>query len=405
MNNLIKISTIILIFSILPISAVSQTSQHQTIKIGVLANRGAEQALKEWSPTADYLTENMPGFSFLIVPYDLHTIQTAAKNAEVDFIITNSVSYVTIEYLYNATRILTAETKWKDNILSVYAGVVFAKSDREDINTLDDLRDKTVMAIDSIAFGGYLMQARELKKIGIVAEEDFGKFLYCGFPHDSVVYAVLNGVADVGMVRSGILEGMNEEGKINLSNFKAINPQTTNGYPFLHSTPVYPEWALARLKNTPPALSEKLVITLLQTPHYHPSLRAAGYAHWTIPLNYTPVHELMKELRVGPYKDYGKITIGMFIQRYWYFHLLGIFVIAVLVFSSIYVSKANRNLKRFNELLEEQVAGRTQDLQTRMDELRRWHNVTLDREDRVIELKKEVNELLKQLGKPKKYES
>lgn len=38
-------------------------------------------------------------------------------------------------------------------------------------------------------------------------------------------------------------------------------------------------------------------------------------------------------------------------------------------------------------------------------ELRRWQNVMLDREDHVIELKKEVNELLKQLGKERKYHS
>ncbi|MDF1612027.1 PAS domain-containing protein [Stygiobacter electus] len=39
-----------------------------------------------------------------------------------------------------------------------------------------------------------------------------------------------------------------------------------------------------------------------------------------------------------------------------------------------------------------------------LDELKRWQNVMLDREDRVIELKKEVNELLVKLGEKKKYE-
>lgn len=38
-----------------------------------------------------------------------------------------------------------------------------------------------------------------------------------------------------------------------------------------------------------------------------------------------------------------------------------------------------------------------------LNELRRWQNVMLDREDRVIELKNEVNELLAKLGKEKKY--
>ncbi len=39
------------------------------------------------------------------------------------------------------------------------------------------------------------------------------------------------------------------------------------------------------------------------------------------------------------------------------------------------------------------------------EELRRWHDVTLNRENRVIELKQEVNELLVSMGKPIRYAS
>ena len=40
-----------------------------------------------------------------------------------------------------------------------------------------------------------------------------------------------------------------------------------------------------------------------------------------------------------------------------------------------------------------------------LDELRRWQTVTLGREGRVLEMKKEVNELLKRLGEPPRYAS
>lgn len=40
-----------------------------------------------------------------------------------------------------------------------------------------------------------------------------------------------------------------------------------------------------------------------------------------------------------------------------------------------------------------------------LDELRRWHAITLGREDRVLELKREVNKLLKAAGLPPKYAS
>lgn len=40
-----------------------------------------------------------------------------------------------------------------------------------------------------------------------------------------------------------------------------------------------------------------------------------------------------------------------------------------------------------------------------LDELRRWHTVTLGREERIIELKHEINRLLVEMGKPPRYES
>ena len=44
-------------------------------------------------------------------------------------------------------------------------------------------------------------------------------------------------------------------------------------------------------------------------------------------------------------------------------------------------------------------------IQEQLDELRRWHENTLGREMRVIELKDEVNQALKQAGQPPRYTS
>nr|HPH98602.1 PAS domain-containing protein [Anaerolineaceae bacterium]HPN54193.1 PAS domain-containing protein [Anaerolineaceae bacterium] len=61
------------------------------------------------------------------------------------------------------------------------------------------------------------------------------------------------------------------------------------------------------------------------------------------------------------------------------------------------------------------VAGMTRDITARkkaelqireqLDELSRWHNVTLGRESRILELKREVNALLEEAGKPPRYGS
>jgi PAS domain S-box-containing protein len=44
-------------------------------------------------------------------------------------------------------------------------------------------------------------------------------------------------------------------------------------------------------------------------------------------------------------------------------------------------------------------------IQEQLQELRRWHEATLDRETRVLELKREVNQLLAETGRPPRYKS
>ncbi|MGD8541586.1 MAG: conotoxin, partial [Desulfobacteraceae bacterium] len=39
----------------------------QQVLIGVLAKRGAERCLEKWSPTADYLSSQIPGKQFVII--------------------------------------------------------------------------------------------------------------------------------------------------------------------------------------------------------------------------------------------------------------------------------------------------------------------------------------------------
>ncbi|MDD8018211.1 MAG: response regulator [Bacteroidota bacterium] len=79
--------------------------------------------------------------------------------------------------------------------------------------------------------------------------------------------------------------------------------------------------------------------------------------------------------------------------------------------------KLRQELIELNASLEQKVQTRTaeliveiserkkaeEELKKRVNELQRWYDATLGRENRVVDLKKEVNELLKQAGKPPRY--
>ncbi len=152
------------------------------------------------------------------------------------------------------------------------------------------------------------MILNELKDAGIDPYSDVKKLSFGG-THDVVFYAVLNGDVDVGIVRTNILEQMDAEDKIDIDDLTVINPQHVSGFPFVLSSRLYPEWAFAKVIHTPQGLAKDVAIALFKIEENNPAAIACNNAGWTIPLDYWPVHECLKELRVGPYVGYGEISL------------------------------------------------------------------------------------------------
>jgi len=88
--------------------AVHEGSE-QRIRVGVLAKRGHERCLTQWGPTADYLSEQIPGHRFEILPLGFDEINPAIERGEVDFILANPAIYVDLEQRYGASAIATLE--------------------------------------------------------------------------------------------------------------------------------------------------------------------------------------------------------------------------------------------------------------------------------------------------------
>ena len=329
---------IALLLLLMPIQVYGQSDQ---VKIGVLASRGADDALKTWQPTAEYLTKEIPQDSFVIVPLDIDEIAPAVERKDVDFVITNPSNYVELEASYGATRIATMKSIYGGHYYKVFGSVIFRRLDRDDIKDLNDLKGKSFMAVQETIFS-WQMAWNEIKDKGIEPHRDFKKLEFSGLPQDLVVYAVRDGKADAGTVRTGILESMASEGKINLSDFIILNPQHDD-FPLLHSTGLYPEWALTKAKYTSDELAEKVVAALLTMPLDGAAVKAANAA-WTVPLDYQPVHKLMIDLRIGPYKDFGKITAIDVIIMYWYWIIIAFAM--VLFVRSIEADRANKNLRQ-----------------------------------------------------------
>ncbi len=337
-------------------AAGSARAANSVVTIGALAYRGNEQALQRWSPTARYLSTQIPEHRFVVRPYTLDAMRTAMEQGEIDFVLTNPGHYVELEAAYGLTRLVTLTNLRGGKPYTVFGAVIFTRADRPDINRLQDLRGRTFMAVSPDAFGGFQMAWHELVAADIDPFTDFSRLEFNGFPQDAIVYAVRDGIVDAGTVRTDILERMAAEGYIDLEDYRVLNLRMTPGFPFRHTTRLYPEWPFAKANHTDDAIAQRVAIALLTMPSDHPAAKMGSYAGWTVPLDYNTVHELFRELGIGPYREELMLSDFMAVYRYW---ILGSAALILLMATTTgYVLHLNRKLKRSALVLENQVRER-----------------------------------------------
>lgn len=311
------------------VEAQSALSKKPTAVIGVLAFRSKAETLQEWQPLADYLNTQISTHSFIIRPLSYAEFNEAAKANELDFMFTNPEHYIYLSSKYDATRIATlirANIGGKE--LTEFGGVIISRSNRTDIKNLNDIKGKRISAVDELSLGGYLAQLKLLDDNGInVVDENSISFV--DMPHDKVVYSVEKGAADIGFIRTGVLEKMVKEGKIKREDFKIIHP--VDNFPLALSTPLYPEWPFASAKKTNHTLANKVAVSLLNLPFGSDITKKAGYYGWSIPLSYEGIRTMMQELRVKPYDTLPSFSLHDVITRYGLYIILSLSTVIILL--------------------------------------------------------------------------
>lgn len=343
----------LLLFLLLPLISGSLRAEDQLIRIGVLSHRGNQVTYDTWSPTAIYLSRVVPGHDFEIIPLDFAEVDPAVKFGQVDFILVNPGIYVNLEVRYRISRIATLNNLAGTNANNVFGGVIFTRSDRSDINTLDDLKGKSLMAVDVTSLGGFQMSWREMHASGLDPYRDSSSFSFGGI-HDEVVRAVRDGRVEVGMIRTDILERMAAANQIDIDDFKIINPKVNPGFLLNRSTRLYPEWPFSKVLHTSNELAQRVAVALLNMPNTHPAARVGNYAGWTIPLDYQSVHDLLRELQLPPYEYSGRFTLADAIKKYWYWLLVALVFLVFMLLMTTWVSRLNRELKKAKLHLERQ---------------------------------------------------
>jgi ABC-type phosphate/phosphonate transport system substrate-binding protein len=299
--------------------AQTQPDRGEIVRIGVLSLHGPGATLGAWQPTADYLAAQVPDHRFVIVPLGYDNIRPAVAAGDVDFLITQPAQYVEFEARYHTTAIATRRMLANGRACTRYGALIIARADRTDLTGLRSLVGRSFLGWEETSFAGWAMTWREFQNQGIDPYRDLASLRFTGGPEEEVVYAVRDGKADAGSVRTDQLDYMAARGLIHPTDFRVLNPlPPETDFPFPHSTRLYPEWPVAALRHTSEGLKKKVTLALLGMPADSPAARTADCAGWTAPLDYSPVRDCLRELHLAPYPGPAPWSLKPWLRSYWY---------------------------------------------------------------------------------------
>lgn len=379
--------------------AWGQAPEDATLTLGVLAKRGEAICVQKWQATADYLTETIEGADFELVPLGFDEVPQTATTGAIDFYIVNPLLYVRMAHEHGIRRIATMRNRsMSGEGLSVFGSVVFFRADATPNPTWEDLNSIQIGAVDELSFGGWLAAKWQMRHEGANLRRDRLQFFGS---HDAVVRAVSDGIVQGGVVRSDSLERLAAEGEISLADFAIIphgkdSDPTLQSFTFLHSTELYPEWPAAAAPHTPESMAQQVAVALMQMPPDSAAALASQTLGWTIPADYTSVENALRDLRIPPFEDHGRVGYWEAARQHWLpflvFILLFVTVLVLLYLVRRKVAQIRKNRQQLQRALE---------VQTQLRELAESYLnvasqiiVALDIQGAIVILNKSGHELL-----------
>ena len=298
---------------LLALSATCVWAQVETVVVGVLSFRPSTAAQAQWSPLTDYLNRSLPSARFELRVYDYNAMQEAVRQQAVDVVITQPGEYVRMVHQNGLSTPLASLINLENQQpVRAMGGVILARSERQDLRSLRDLRGQRIATVSRLSFGGYQIQATELARAGVSPDT----LLETGLPQDRVIDALLAGQADAAFVRTGLLESLVREGRLQPSQLKVLGQQNYPGYPYALSSRLYPEWPVVAMSHLPEDLAVRIAGALLSLPHGGETARRMGVYGFTVPADYEPVRAMMRELRAPPFDQPPQISWRDILQQH-----------------------------------------------------------------------------------------
>ena len=355
-----KGSFLTLLLTLLCLLSSAAARAQEVLTLGVFAYRPKEVLERRYQPLADYLGSQLGTMRIELRVLTQDEIEQALKKKQLDLVFTNPSHYTQLRLQNSFTGALATLVSLESGHPTSYlGGVILARPDVRGINSLADLRDRNIAIPGTRFLGGYQTQAFELQQAGIHLPDDASLDVLGS--HDAVIEALLAGKAEVGFVRTGILEEMALEGKLAPDRLRVLHPQFPPNFPYAVSTRIYPEWAFVALPHVSNRIVRRIAGSLIALDENHPAARAAGIGGFAPPGDYLPVENLARALRLPPFDKPPEFTWREVWNRW-----MPAWITLILLVASVLLLQIRRLTSRNRELVRLEAVRRRHEQQMRI---------------------------------------
>ncbi|MCX8016870.1 MAG: PhnD/SsuA/transferrin family substrate-binding protein, partial [Rhodocyclaceae bacterium] len=244
------------------LAGTALAAEKPTLTLGVYAYRDKGETLARWAPLGEYLSQRLGDVRIEVAVFDGEQMRQAVNHNAVDFLLTTPRYYIELKQESALSGALATLVEEHDGVgVSALGGVIIARREREDLRSLADLRGQRIAVFDKGGFGSLLAPLYEARRAGV---EILPKQLQrVGDKQDDVIEAVLAGQVDVGFVRTGVIERLAKEGRLDPGQLRIIHRQDLPSYPFVTSTRLFPEWPFVSLPRVDARLARRIAAALL----------------------------------------------------------------------------------------------------------------------------------------------
>lgn len=259
-------------------------------------------------------------------------LERLIENHQTDFFISTAATIRRYQDL-GARDVLTASSPFSKNPNRSEGSLFIVKAGRSDINSISDLKDKRAAAGRPTAFGMYLAAMGEIAADGYDPKTFFKSTQFYGLSRDQIIKDVLDGKADVGILRACYLEDAVNRKVVTTDQLKFINLKNDPEHICLHSTRLYPNWSFGSNPSVPPAVLSAVAAGLI-------AQKPVGIGlYWSVASDFTAIDNLLKSLQLGSYQRFSKEWFWQRIIEYRFWVLGTLAAFALLLIHSFIVSR------------------------------------------------------------------